>query len=162
MSSVLVKRSTLDQVGEFDPNVAPAEDWDLWLRIAEQGMNACGINNPLLRYRVWSGNASKNSVRMMQSNVLVLEKRLQASHNSARQREYARALQIARGNFELAVASGKIATMPHEAAEAIGRAWRHCPTRLKWFLWYIGASWPACLGGTAWHRRIYRTIQSKW
>src|SRR5207245_2919340 len=31
---VLVRRSVMDIVGEFDPLCAPAEDWDYWLRMA--------------------------------------------------------------------------------------------------------------------------------
>lgn len=36
-SGVLVRRSVLEQVGGFDENLAAAEDWDLWLRLAALG-----------------------------------------------------------------------------------------------------------------------------
>jgi glycosyltransferase involved in cell wall biosynthesis len=37
MSSVLLRRSWLDRVGGFDGGVPPADDWDVWLRIAAAG-----------------------------------------------------------------------------------------------------------------------------
>ena len=162
MSSVLLRRSALKAVGNFDQAVAPAEDWDLWLRLADAGLRAVGINKPLLRYRIWSGNASKNSVRMMQSNVRVLEKGLKRSREESRKRDYSRALQLAHGNLELAKASVEIRSNPENVPAAIGRAWRHCPRRLKWLTWYVGANWPAWLGGEVWRRSIYRKIQNKW
>ncbi len=162
MSSVLLKRAALESIGAFDQSVAPAEDWDLWLRLADSGLRAVGINKPLLRYRMWSGNASKNSVRMMQSNVRVLEKGLDRSQDAERRRDYSRALQLARGNLELARASVEIRSNPANVAAAIGRAWKHCPSRWKWLGWYVGANWPAFLGGEAWRCSIYKKIQSKW
>jgi glycosyltransferase involved in cell wall biosynthesis len=36
-SGVLVRRAVLDQVGGFDESLAAAEDWDLWLRLADLG-----------------------------------------------------------------------------------------------------------------------------
>lgn len=164
MSSVLVRRDALERVGEFDQQVAPAEDWDLWLRLADDGLQAVGIDKPLLRYRLWSGNASKNSIRMMQANVRVLQKGLHrcANTGNGRERDYARALEMACGNLELAKASANIANAPKQVAQDIGRAWRHCPTRLKWLGWYVGALWPGILGGELFRRRIYKKIQSKW
>ena len=35
-SNVLVRRSALASVGDFDPDRVPSEDWDLWLRLAWQ------------------------------------------------------------------------------------------------------------------------------
>ncbi|BCM90836.1 chondroitin synthase [Abditibacteriota bacterium] len=34
MSVPLVRRAALERVGGFDPRTAPADDWDLWLRLA--------------------------------------------------------------------------------------------------------------------------------
>lgn len=165
MSSVLLRRDALERVGEFDQQVAPAEDWDLWLRLADDGLRAAGVDKPLLRYRLWSGNASKNSIRMMQANIRVLQKGLQRCRKNAgtgREHDYARALEIACGNLELAKASANIANAPARVPGDIGRAWKHCPTRLKWLCWYAGAVWPGFLGGELFRRRIYKKIQSKW
>ena len=49
-STVIIKRETLDVVGTFDVEPLLAEDWDLWLRIAERGLCAKGVRQPMARY----------------------------------------------------------------------------------------------------------------
>ncbi|AJR07353.1 glycosyl transferase [Photobacterium gaetbulicola] len=42
-STVVVRKQTLIEVGGFDPYLKSASDWDLWLKVAEQG--AVGVLN---------------------------------------------------------------------------------------------------------------------
>jgi len=60
-SSVMVKRSVLDQVGFFntDPNLIAVEDADLWLRIALKHIIKCTDDLPLLLYRIQSQRISQ-------------------------------------------------------------------------------------------------------
>jgi glycosyltransferase involved in cell wall biosynthesis len=53
-SSVMVKRSVLDQVGLFstDPDLIAIEDTDLWLKIALKNTIKCTNDLPLLLYRI--------------------------------------------------------------------------------------------------------------
>jgi hypothetical protein len=51
---------------------------------------------------------------------------------------------------------------PEQVPPAILRAWRICPGRLKWLLWYLLASWPKILGGHATARIIHRKLIQKW
>jgi hypothetical protein len=46
-SSVTVRRSALEQVGGFDPDIAYAEDYELWLRMVTAGFEAVGVAEPL-------------------------------------------------------------------------------------------------------------------
>jgi GT2 family glycosyltransferase len=46
-SSVTVRRSALEQVGGFDPNIAYSEDYELWLRMVISGFEAVGVAEPL-------------------------------------------------------------------------------------------------------------------
>jgi glycosyltransferase involved in cell wall biosynthesis len=52
-SSVLVRRSAVEQVGllDEDPRLTPYEDYHLWLRVAHRSAIR-GIDAPLVRYRV--------------------------------------------------------------------------------------------------------------
>jgi glycosyltransferase involved in cell wall biosynthesis len=161
-SSVLVKRDTLDRVGFFDPEIRAAEDWDLWLRIAETGLWARGLWEPQLRYRLWAGNASKNTVKTTSYVVRLLEKALTRPQPTARWRHYRRSLQIARGNLEFAQARARLATDPGVLTGAAWRAWRRCPWRLKWLLWYAGLIWPSSLGGAVFARQVRQKVCSKW
>jgi len=72
-SSVMVKRSVLDQVGFFDtdPNLISKEDADLWLRIALKYIIRCADNSPLLLYRIHSQNISYDYVHNMKRSLII-------------------------------------------------------------------------------------------
>ncbi len=58
-STVLARREALEAAGGFNPDLDAAEDWDLWLRIAEQASGIL-IRLPLVVYRDNPGGVSKN------------------------------------------------------------------------------------------------------
>jgi hypothetical protein len=76
-SAVLVRRACLEQVGTFDESLVCAEDWDLWLRIAEHYAFDC-VEETLVWLRQHPGNAQKNEVRMLGGQLLFLNKLLVA------------------------------------------------------------------------------------
>jgi len=157
-STVIIKRETLDAVGWFDVELSVAEDWDMWLRIAERGLYAKGVRQPMARYRLWPGQVSRNTIRMCEVNILLMEKALARPQLATWRRDYVRSLQIARGNLELTRISSLIETQPRVVPAAALRAWLHCPTRLKWLLWYFAALWP----NSPWAEIVYRKIRRKW
>ena len=75
-SSVMVKRSVLDQVGLFDtdPNLIAIEDIDLWLRIALKHVIKCTDSSPLFLYRIQLQSISQGYVRKMR-RILIIAKR---------------------------------------------------------------------------------------
>lgn len=58
-SNVLVSRGLVESVGGFDEQLRVAEDWDLWLRLAELAPIAY-VDRPLVAYRRWGGNESRD------------------------------------------------------------------------------------------------------
>ena len=50
-SGVMTRRRVLDEIGGFDPSQVWAEDWELWLRIAER-YRIMLVDRPLMTYRV--------------------------------------------------------------------------------------------------------------
>ena len=112
----------------------------------------------MARYRVWSGNVSRNIIRMCECNVLILEKALTRPQSTFRRRAYERSLQIARGNLEFARVRPLIETQPKAVSAAAWRAWRGCPTRLKWLLWHFATLRP----GSRWAEIVYRKIRGRW
>jgi hypothetical protein len=157
-STVMIKRETLEAVGWFDVDLSMAEDWDMWLRIAERGLCAKGVRQPLARYRLWPGNVSHNTIRMCETNIRVLEKALTRPQRATGQNACQRSLQIARGNLELARVRPLIETQPGAVPAAALRAWLCCPTRLKWLLWYFAALWPNSPWGGIVHHKIRRNM----
>jgi glycosyltransferase involved in cell wall biosynthesis len=57
-STVLVRRSLLDQVGGFDPALRIGEDWDLWLRLSRV-TPIVRVTQPLALYRMHPGSITK-------------------------------------------------------------------------------------------------------
>jgi glycosyltransferase involved in cell wall biosynthesis len=55
--AVMMRRAALDAVGGYRPEFEPAEDYDLWLRLAEVG-RLHNLTDVLLRYRVHDKNVS--------------------------------------------------------------------------------------------------------
>jgi glycosyltransferase involved in cell wall biosynthesis len=162
MSSVVVRRREVERVGAFDPEATPAEDWDFWLRMLEEGLRARGTMEPLVRYRVWSGNASKDRLRMAEANLRVLEKNAARTRRSDLRRLYRRSCRISRSNLELARARPHLAPAPDAVAASLLRAWLYCPSRLKWLFRYFMLRWPAPLGGRALTASVHRKIAAKW
>ncbi len=73
-SVAMVRRSSFDDVGIFDPNLGSCvEDWDMWLRIAARFPFKV-VKEVLVYYRQHSNSGSKNWQGMEKSYNLVIEK----------------------------------------------------------------------------------------
>lgn len=78
LSSVMVRRDALLAAGGFLPEMTGAEDWDLWLRLAANGVGFEPMEEPLVMYR-WSDNSlSKNHQQMTSMRSATVEKALQS------------------------------------------------------------------------------------
>jgi GT2 family glycosyltransferase len=56
-SNVVVRRKTWRQAGPFDSRLRNTEDWEMWIRLARQGVPAC-VSSPLVGSRVHGANSS--------------------------------------------------------------------------------------------------------
>jgi glycosyltransferase involved in cell wall biosynthesis len=72
-SATMIRRSCFETVGVFDPNLPPAEDWDMWIRIAARYSFAV-VKEPLVYYRKYANSASKNRQLMIEKISAVIEK----------------------------------------------------------------------------------------
>ncbi len=75
-SNPLIRRTCFDQVGFFDPQTRGAEDWDMWLRLAQQFQFAV-IKAPLVKYRQSINSMSKDCDLMWAAARAVIEKQFQ-------------------------------------------------------------------------------------
>ena len=81
MSSVMVRRASLpglDGSGPFDPGLHLAEDWDLWLRIAERH-KIVFIPEPLTRYVIVPGRATERIADLRLEDLAVFQKQIRAN-----------------------------------------------------------------------------------
>ncbi len=72
-SGVLVRRSVLERVGGFDEHLAAAEDWDLWLRLADLG-EIRNVHDVLSEIHFHRTGTFRGSPVMEQSQWQVFEK----------------------------------------------------------------------------------------
>ena len=161
ISTVMVRRDILHQAGLFDPQVDVCEDWDLWLCMADCGLFAGGIRQPLVRYRRWAGSVSMNRMRTAQYNVLVLEKNMSASRRPELLPLYQRALNLFRSRRELARARQLLDSSPGKVPAAIWRAWRMNPREAKWLLRWLLSGWPKVLGGRFTAAGVHHKLREK-
>lgn len=71
-SNAMIWRGAFYQLRGFNPEFPPAEDRDMWLRLAER-FHFVAVEKPLLRYRQVPTSQSANVTRMERSQLRVLE-----------------------------------------------------------------------------------------
>jgi GT2 family glycosyltransferase len=92
--SVVIRRQHLEQVGDYDVDLEPTEDYDLWLRLAEVGQ-IVNLEARLYQYRVHA--ASVSTTRRPQqsfSRARALERALQRRHGAQPPPAYAANLAV--------------------------------------------------------------------
>jgi len=67
MSVPLVRRSALESVGGFDPLCVPADDWDLWLRLAVRRTPFAWSEAVTTDYILHSGQQRRDEARMFRA-----------------------------------------------------------------------------------------------
>lgn len=72
-SNPLIRRQALTEVGEFEASLSPAEDWDLWLRLAAK-YQFIAVSSPQVLYRVSISSASSNIMKMELVSLQVIER----------------------------------------------------------------------------------------
>jgi glycosyltransferase involved in cell wall biosynthesis len=71
-SNPLIRRQALAQVGGFDKELVPAEDWDMYLRLAAR-YHFVAVPLPQILYRVSTNSQSTNVSKLEAVSVMVLE-----------------------------------------------------------------------------------------
>lgn len=89
-SSVVVRKSCLDRVGGADENRFIIEDFDLWVRLAQQGLRTQFINEVLGYYWVSESGISTVSEFQLESHVQTYHKILPTLPASLQRQAYAK------------------------------------------------------------------------
>jgi glycosyltransferase involved in cell wall biosynthesis len=77
VSSVMVRSSCLEDIGEFDRELRYCEDVDMWLRLASRYSFAV-VKEPLTSYRLHPGTLSTHCQGVLESNRIVIERAFQS------------------------------------------------------------------------------------
>jgi glycosyltransferase involved in cell wall biosynthesis len=101
-SSVLARRSMLDQTGGFDPSLSQCADWDMWLRLSLL-TPFVPVSDPLVLYRRVAGTMSSNPSLLERDTFALLDKfyaRIDSEpYRAIRKRVYANHWMICAGTY---------------------------------------------------------------
>jgi glycosyltransferase involved in cell wall biosynthesis len=106
-----VRRERMEQIGGFDEaaEIAPAEDWDCWMRLILDGARAGLVAEPLVRYRLHPGSLTANRARSLRARVTVMEKASRRSDLTVDERRHlTRSLEVRRRDAVVSEASTAI------------------------------------------------------
>lgn len=70
--TVLIRRSALEAVGNFDERLSGVDDYELWLRVARE-FSICHMNTILAKYIIHAGQVSRNGYKMLELRIAALE-----------------------------------------------------------------------------------------
>ncbi len=60
VSSVMIRRTVIQEYQGFNASLPCVEDWDLWLRLSGQGKKFAAVREPVTMYQWRAGSMSKN------------------------------------------------------------------------------------------------------
>ena len=80
-SNVVLLRELLDTVGVFDTSLPTCEDWDLWIRLVQEGQPAI-VQLPVVAYRIHPGNMSR-SIDGMLNGIAEIDRRYRDARDGA-------------------------------------------------------------------------------
>jgi glycosyltransferase involved in cell wall biosynthesis len=142
-SGALIRRDLWQKAGGMDPQRVTAEDYDLWFRLARAGCEFLHVPEPLVVYRVWGQNVSRNRVAMHRHVLAVLETDLRTNSDiprrigetAVRDRLLSQRLRLA-----LALLEGEQEEDARRELEKVWRQGRACaPVQvLRLRLWWTG------------------------
>jgi len=71
-SSVLLKRSLIADIGDFDPTLVHCGDWDLWARLARHDGAIGRVDGTITHYRMRPGSLSRSPKTLLRDAMMVL------------------------------------------------------------------------------------------
>jgi glycosyltransferase involved in cell wall biosynthesis len=80
-SNPLIRRSAIDEVGDFDESLPPAEDWDFYLRLAAR-YPFIAVDRPQVLYRVSDRSMSANVKKLEKVSLKVLDRAFNCAPSS--------------------------------------------------------------------------------
>jgi glycosyltransferase involved in cell wall biosynthesis len=118
--SAIIRRTAIERVGGFDPELRSVEDFDLWLRLVAAGERIGYHRRVLVRFLKRRGSLSSDPVWMAEHISIVLDKFAKGRYALALSDADRRALEARRKTFRarLEVAYGKRAFFRLDAGKA--------------------------------------------
>jgi len=83
VSSVMIRRKLIQEIGGFDSSLPSVEDWDLWLKLAASGVRFAAVGEPVTMYQWRAGSMSKNYELMRSTRQTIVNRALETERAKA-------------------------------------------------------------------------------
>ncbi len=83
VSSVMIRRTVIQDMGGFDTSLPSVEDWDLWLKLASRGVKFAAVGEPVTMYQWRAGSMSKNYELMRTTRQTIVKRALGTDRGKA-------------------------------------------------------------------------------
>lgn len=83
VSSVMIRRTVIQDIGGFDTSLPSVEDWDLWLKLAARGVYFAAVGEPVTMYQWRAGSMSKNYELMRSTRHTIVKRALETDRAKA-------------------------------------------------------------------------------
>jgi glycosyltransferase involved in cell wall biosynthesis len=126
-SSAMMRRTALERVGLFDESIRAAADWDMWLRVAGEGI-ILEDARPMLKRRLHPRQWSKSPLMMAQGGEKVMAKA--AAWVPAKRPDLGGLVRRRHGRWLRELARAQLAAggfPPAQTRELLARAWAMRP-----------------------------------
>jgi glycosyltransferase involved in cell wall biosynthesis len=83
VSSVMIRRAVIKDIGCFDTSLPSVEDWDLWLKLSARGVHFAAVSEPVTMYQWRAGSMSKNFELMRSTRHSIVKRALKTDRAKA-------------------------------------------------------------------------------
>ena len=83
VSSVMIRRAVILDIGCFDTSLPSVEDWDLWLKLSARGIRFAAVGQPVTMYQWRAGSMSKNYELMRSTRHAIVNRALETDRAKA-------------------------------------------------------------------------------
>ncbi len=135
MSSVVVRKQCFEQCGCFDESLPLAQDWEMWLRLAERW--EVGIVRAVLTiYRLHDEQRSANKAAMRTCETEVLQRQMRPADPRPRRLKAVAKRRLAWARYRLALLRARQGD-PHAATEELRQALALFPSQPLIWSWLL-------------------------
>ncbi|MHB0912203.1 MAG: glycosyltransferase family 2 protein [Armatimonadota bacterium] len=159
--TVMMRRESFDSAGGFDESLRWAEDYDMWLKVVQNGGRLAFTMEPLTQVRSRPGSLMADACGSHRGLLAMYGKAWKRERTIRGRFLIFRSILRVRSNKASYEASRVMPERPLLAASKLIAAWVYQPRRLRVLSWGLALLVPNALGGCFIRERIHSSMKQK-